>query len=178
VAAPASGVLEREPWAAVTVAPEFQRCATALLARGAAAASPPAPPAACANGAPADRPAAQPAHSSAPANGEASPPPAGEAGVGGVAGEAGGGGGGGAADGGGGVGGGAADALEVGGRRFGAVGALLMLLRLLGEYLALGDAAPALAGELAHRVVELLKARPRSPCAARSAGRAACRCRL
>ncbi len=45
----------------------------------------------------------------------------------------------------------------MGGRRFAAVGALLMLARLLGEYAALGDAAPGLAGELAHRVVELLK---------------------
>ncbi|KAK9833584.1 hypothetical protein WJX81_008635 [Elliptochloris bilobata] len=134
-----TGVLEREPWTVVPVAPEFQRAVDELLARGArasAAAVTPPPPSpqspATANG---DTPATA---AQAPSNGVSYPNP-----ISSPDGEHSGSGGG-------------AEVLGVGGRRFHAVGALLMLALLLGEYGALGDAAPGLAGELAHRVVELL----------------------
>lgn len=155
-----TGVLEREPWAAVPVAPEFQRVVDGLLARGAstgAAAPPQAPPAsltaAASNGvgdgrAPTSHGAAAPAGAAAaPGAGAAAPAPEPGGGADGVAPSRGGGAG---AEG---------QTLDVGGRRFHAVGALLMLARLLGEHAALGDAAPGLAGELAHRVVELLNVR-------------------
>lgn len=144
-----TGVLEREPWAAVPVAPEFQRVVDELLTRGAPAGAaaplqaPPAPlKAAASNGAAGRAPA--PHGAAAPARAAAAP------GTGDADGVAQGGRGGAGAEG---------QTLDVGGRRFHAVGALLMLARLLGEHAALGDAAPGLAGELAHRVVELLNVR-------------------
>ena len=157
-----TGVLEREPWAAVPVAPEFQAVVDGLLARGVstgAAAPPQTPPAplkaAASNGvglgvgygrAPTSHGAAAPAGAAAaPGTGAAAPALQPGEGADGVA-----------PGGGGGAG---VEGLDVSGRRFHAVGALLMLARLLGEHTALGDAAPGLAGELAHRVVELLNVR-------------------
>ena len=152
-----TGVLEREPWAAVPVAPEFQRVVDELLARiaGRTAAAPaPAPPtplsAADSNGTAERLPAS---HSAAASAGAAAAPSAGAATAVPEPGRS--------ASGvhPGSEGGAGTEALDVGGRRFHAVGALLMLARLLGEHAALGDAAPGLAGELAHRVVELLNVR-------------------
>ncbi len=55
---------------------------------------------------------------------------------------------------------GEADLLLIGEQGFHVVPTLLLMLRLLGEYLAFQDTAPAFAPEVARRVVELLKVRP------------------
>lgn len=49
--------------------------------------------------------------------------------------------------------------LLIGDRGFHVVPTLLLLLRLLGEYLAFQDTAPAFSSEIARRIVELLKVR-------------------
>lgn len=52
----------------------------------------------------------------------------------------------------------AAETLRVGGKDFHVVAAVLMMLGLVEAYLQFQDVVPAFAGEVAHRVVELLKA--------------------
>ena len=53
----------------------------------------------------------------------------------------------------------AAETLRVGGKDFHVVAAVLMMLGLVEAYLQFQDVVPAFAGEVAHRVVELLKVR-------------------
>lgn len=51
----------------------------------------------------------------------------------------------------------AKDTLRVGGQEYHVVAAVLMMLGLLESYLQFQDVVPTFGGEVAHRVVELLK---------------------
>lgn len=53
----------------------------------------------------------------------------------------------------------AKDTLRVGGHEYHVVAAVLMMLGLLEAYLQFQDVVPNFGGEVAHRVVELLKVR-------------------
>ena len=64
----------------------------------------------------------------------------------------------------------ASSVLRVGSKDFHVVAAVLMMLGLLEGYLQFQDVVPNFAGEVAHRVVELLKVRIDSSCMPASLG--------